>query len=97
MGTKTIHPGFRKIARRDNIFHKRDHDTFKIKDDLSEPTVFPHCGAVNHEGRWQWRQAHTEAHQLICPACRRVQDHYLAGFLTLQGAFFVAHRDEILH
>ena len=97
MGTKTNQPGFRQIARRDNIFQERVHDTYKVKGKLSEPTVCPHCGAVYHEGRWQWLQAPTEAHQVTCPACHRVQDHYPAGFLTLQGAFFVAHRDEIMH
>lgn len=97
MGTKTSHPGFQQIARRDNIFQERVHDTYKVKGKLSEPTVCPHCRAVYHEGRWQWLQAPVEAHQITCPACHRVQDHYPAGFLTLQGGFFVAHRDEIMH
>lgn len=97
MSTKTNQPGFRQIARRDNIFQEHVHDNYKIKGKLSTPTVCPHCRAVYHEGRWQWGQVPAEAHQVTCPACHRIQDHYPAGFLTLQGAFFVAHRDEILH
>jgi hypothetical protein len=33
----------------------------------------------------------------LCPACRRTQDKFPAGVVTLEGEFFAAHRDEILH
>jgi hypothetical protein len=32
----------------------------------------------------------------LCPACQRIRDDYPAGELTLSGAFFVGHREEIL-
>ena len=97
MGTKITPPGFQKITRRDNIFQEHDHDAYKLKGKLPEPAVCSKCGATYHNGRWQWHQAPAEAHQVTCPACHRIQDHYPAGFLTLQGTFFVAHRDEIMH
>ena len=40
---------------------------------LPEPTICPRCGAVYHEGRWQW-MAHPpeDAHDETCQACHRV-------------------------
>jgi uncharacterized C2H2 Zn-finger protein len=97
MGTHTTPPGFRAISRRDSMFEERVHDAYRARHKLPEPTVCPHCGAVFHEGRWQWLQAPTDAHQESCPACLRIHDHFPAGFVTLQGEFFLAHREEILH
>ncbi|MEK7843754.1 MAG: BCAM0308 family protein, partial [Pseudomonadota bacterium] len=97
MGTQGIPPSFRQIPRHDGIFQERVHDAYKAKGKLPEPTVCPQCSAVFHEGRWQWRQAPADAHRETCPACHRLHDHYPAGFVTLQGEFFHAHRDEIMH
>ena len=95
MGTKNISPGFHSINRRDGIFQEQVHDTYKIKAKLPEPTVCSQCGAVYHEGRWQWRKAPADAHQHDCPACQRIHDHFPAGYLTLQGDFLSDHHDEI--
>ena len=92
----TTPDGYHQIQRHDGIFQERVHDAYKIKGKLLEPTVCPQCGAVFHAGRWQWMQAPANAHKVTCPACHRMHDHYPAGFLTLQGTFFLAHRDEIM-
>jgi len=97
MNTKTIPAGFRQIQRHDGIFQERVHDAYKLKGKLPEPTVCPQCGAVFHEGRWQWMKAPAGAHQETCSACHREHDHYPAGYLTLQGVFFLTHRDEIMN
>ena len=97
MGTVGKLPGFHQISRDDGLFQERVHDTYKARRKLPEPTVCPQCGAVFYEGRWQWGKATADAHRETCPACHRTHDHFPAGFLTLQGAFFLAHREEVMH
>ena len=96
MSKSSVSTGFRP-ARSEHLLQEQTHDAYKSKGKLPEPTVCPQCGAVFHEGRWQWRQAPAGAHQETCPACHRIHDDYPAGFLTLEGEFFHAHRDEIMH
>jgi hypothetical protein len=98
MGTRTSPPpGFRQISRRDSMFEERVHDAYKARHKLPEPTVCPQCGALFHDGRWQWGQAPAGAHQETCSACQRIKDDFPAGFVTLSGDFFTAHREEIMH
>jgi len=97
MSHATIPGGFRQIQRHDGLFKEQVHDAYKTRGKLPEPAVCPQCGAIFHEGRWQWQQAPANAHREICPACHRIHDHYPAGFLTMRGEFFLSHRDEIMH
>ena len=84
-------------TRRDKLLHEHIHDTYKTSHKLSEPTVCPDCGAVFHEGRWQWITPPPEgAHQTSCPACHRTRDNYPAGVITLSGGYVLQHKDELL-
>ncbi len=89
--------GGSRPMRRDRLIQEFEHDTYKSRGKLPEPTVCSDCGAVFHKGRWQWRDAPPDAHRTRCPACHRIADRYPGGYLTLGGDFFKAHRDEILH
>jgi NMD protein affecting ribosome stability and mRNA decay len=97
MSYTTSGSGFGRITRHDNLFHERVHDAYKAKGKLHEPSVCSQCGAVFHEGRWQWLPVPADAHQETCPACHRIHDHFPAGFLSMKGEFFQSHRDEIMH
>ncbi|MCK7580262.1 MAG: BCAM0308 family protein [Chromatiales bacterium] len=63
---------------------------------LPEPTVCRDCGSVFHNGRWQWGERPSDAHETLCPACHRIHDRCPGGYLTLAGPFLAEHRDEIL-
>jgi hypothetical protein len=98
MKQSTVFEGFRQISRHDGIFQEYVHDAYKAKGKLQEGSICTQCGAVYHQGRWQWMQAPagTPVHSVICPACHRIHDHFPAGYLTLKGEYFLSHRDEIM-
>ena len=54
------------------------------------------CGAVYHEGRWQWIAAPANARQTRCTACRRIVENMPAGYVSVEGEFARQHRDELL-
>jgi NMD protein affecting ribosome stability and mRNA decay len=87
-------PGF-KLVRRDQLMQEAVHDTYQSKGKLAEPACCPDCGAVFHDGRWQWKDAPADAHETLCPACQRIRDKFPAGFLSLSGDFLAAHEAEI--
>lgn len=82
--------------RLDKFIKEKEHDTYKTKGKLSEPTVCPVCGAVYHKGRWQWIGAPTEAKEHKCPACLRIEDKVPAGYVHISGDFFQHHRGDIM-
>jgi NMD protein affecting ribosome stability and mRNA decay len=85
-----------RLLRRDELRDELVHDAYKSKRKLPEPTRCPECGAVFSGGRWTWGFAPPEVHQEPCPACRRVRDHFPAGYVELHGEFLAGHRDEVL-
>lgn len=84
-------------ARGDRTAEERVSDPYRARGKWPEPTACPDCGAIFHNGRWQWGAAAANAEKHPCPACQRIRDRVPAGQLTLSGDFFKTHRDEILH
>ncbi|MDO9053157.1 MAG: BCAM0308 family protein [Gallionella sp.] len=95
MNKQSQQSGFQPI-RHDRLLQEARHDTYKAKGKLPEPAVCSDCGAVFHDGRWQWLPAPANAHQTSCPACHRIRDHFPAGYVSLSGNFFPEHEHEIL-
>jgi NMD protein affecting ribosome stability and mRNA decay len=83
-------------VRRDRLIHEHEHDPYKEREHVHDPTVCPECDAVFRDGRWRWAQGPADAPRALCPACRRTRDRYPAGLVTLSGDHLRAHRDEIL-
>ena len=81
--------------RIDRVSREHGDDSYGLRGKLPDPTVCTECGASYHEGRWTWRPAPAESHRTCCPACRRIQDDYPAGIVTLEGTFLESHRQEI--
>jgi NMD protein affecting ribosome stability and mRNA decay len=95
MSNQTHPPGFHPI-RHDLLPPATVMDSYKAKGKLSEPTVCRDCGAVFHDGRWQWLAKPKDAHLTTCPACHRVHDRFPAGYVTLNGEFLAQHEQEIM-
>ncbi len=81
--------------RRDRLVQPHDHDPYRPKGKLSDPTGCPTCGAAFREGRWTWRTAPAGSPEAVCPACRRIQDDYPAGYLRLEGDFLGEHEADL--
>jgi NMD protein affecting ribosome stability and mRNA decay len=84
----------RRIAGR----AQQDHilDPYQRQQKLEEGTVCPQCGSAFHDGRWQWLRLPQTVAEELCPACRRINDKFPAGTVTLRGAFVREHKDEIV-
>ena len=94
--TMTASPAAGVTHRGDGIFDDRPHDPYQTNGKYAEPTVCGDCNAMFHGGRWQWADAPQGAKRARCPACRRTRDKLPAGTAALTGAFFAAHREEVL-
>lgn len=81
---------------RDRIFDDKRVDPYQARGKYHEPTICAECGAVFHRGRWIAGSPPNGAHCDRCPACRRIHDKLPAGWVTLEGAFYAEHRDELL-
>ena len=79
------------------VFDEKKHDPYQAAGKVREPAVCEDCRAAYHRGHWQWATAEPGAHPVVCPACRRIREKLPAGTLAIEGPFFLAHRDEILH
>ena len=90
-------PGRFQPIRHDRLLQEQEHDAYKSRGKLPEPSVCPQCGAIFHQGRWQWGKTPDGAHSAMCPACHRIHDHFPAGFVTLKGNFIWEHRDEVMN
>lgn len=82
--------------RLDRMIQEAEHDPYKVRKQLPDPTACPECGAMYRDGRWVWGAPPVGANEYTCPACQRARDGQPAGILTLEGDFLKAHREEIL-
>lgn len=78
-------------------FKDKRHDTYQSGKKYREPTRCPDCGSLFINGRWTWEETGREAEAVLCPACKRIEDNYPAGYAELSGPFFREHEFEIRH
>lgn len=84
--------------RLDRLLTERIHDPYFRRSKPQGTTCCPDCQVVLQAGRWQWMETvPADATPNLCPACQRIRDRVPAGCLTLKGAFFDQHREEILN
>lgn len=83
-------------ARRDRSLQEYQHDTYKLRGKLKEPTLCPECGALFHKGRWTWGTAPSTAEKASCPACHRMRDKYPKGLVTIKGGFQDEQHEQVI-
>src|SRR3954462_15409696 len=88
--------GERPRPGRNDLMDAANDDPYQAASRPPEPTRCPSCNASFQDGRWSWAKAPDDSHVQLCPACQREQDHFPAGYVTIKGAFFEHHRDEII-
>ena len=71
-------------------------DAYRPRGKAHGPVFCPDCGALYRKGRWVWASAPAGATKHRCPACVRAAEDAPAGYVSLQGEYFAAHRDEVL-
>ena len=87
----------RRTPRKDRLIREEVHDPYKARSKFAERSVCSQCSAVYQKGRWAWTSPPPDAQEALCQACRRINDGYPAGEVTLSGGFLRQHRQEILN
>jgi NMD protein affecting ribosome stability and mRNA decay len=91
---KAARAGFR--YGREQLMPTRSADSYKPNQKFSGSTCCPQCGAIFHKGRWIWSSAEPAMKRALCPACRRINDQFPAGYVTLRGEYLQKQREQIL-
>ena len=88
-----------RTTRRISGRAQQDHilDPYQRQQKLHEGTACPQCGAVYHQGRWRWVTKAEGAGEELCAACRRINDKFPAGVVTLRGDFAREQKQELIH
>jgi hypothetical protein len=80
----------------------RVDDPYELQEGM-EAAYCHQCHVVYQNKRWFFDEnlynqlkGSEQVQEVICPACRKINDRYPQGYLTLSGEFFVQHRDEIM-
>jgi len=81
--------------RRDRTVQEYQHDTYKLRGKLKEPTVCSGCGALFRKGRWTWAYVPPDAESTTCPACHRSHDKYPKGLVTITGTFNHSQQEQV--
>jgi hypothetical protein len=90
-------PTSRRLTRGNPFLTEQIHDPYRAGEKSRSATRCPECGVQYRNGRWIWPKSESSAlRQQVCPACRRIAEHYPAGEIILAGSFLTKHRKDIL-
>ncbi len=81
--------------RNDRRIKEKRKDTYRLDNASPEPSLCKNCGAIYVNGHWTWKETNNHFYQTICPACKRMEDNYPAGYIEIKGEFYSRHNDEI--
>ncbi len=83
--------------RRDKLIKEERHDAYREREKYPQKTQCAKCKAVFIKGRWMWKDLEEISREVLCPACRRIKDHYPAGIIEIKGEYTAHHHDEIIN
>lgn len=90
-----------RIVKRKGIDTDKDPYLTVIKH--GDLQVCGKCGSIYHDKRWVRPEelpkefADKTKVGVLCPACRKMQDEYAEGYITLEGDFLKEHKEEVLN
>jgi hypothetical protein len=83
--------------RKDRLIKDNRKDVYIDQFVMKEPAICSKCNALYSSGRWTWKTTEMAASKTTCPACRRINDNYPAGYIEIKGSFFRAHSADIIN
>jgi hypothetical protein len=86
------------MPRQDRLLQEEVHDPYYVKQRYRDPSVCEKCNVVFRNGALEWvKSIPLHAAKMTCPACRRIEDKFEGGLVTLEGGFLSAHKSDILN
>ncbi len=86
------------MARQDRLLQEEMHDPYFVKERYRDPSVCKRCNVVFRNGIFEWVKAiPPNAAKMTCPACRRIEDEFEGGVVTLEGNFLSQHKADIMN
>ncbi len=86
------------MARLDKMIQEEVDDPYFVRERYHDPSVCTRCKVVFTRGVFAWEDPPPrDAAEMLCPACRRIEEHYTGGQVVLEGEFLKEHKDEILN
>jgi hypothetical protein len=86
------------MTRHDRLIQEKTHDPYFMKEKSPGPSVCTKCSVALRDGVFEWRDPGPEdAREMVCPACKRIDDDYAGGQVVLEGAFLKAHEIEAMN
>lgn len=77
-------------------YYESHHDPYFLKAKLSNGSACTNCGVVYRNGKFCWEKPTVgEVKDILCPACRKTQDDFPGGLVSLEGNFLKGHETEI--
>ena len=74
-----------------------------LPEEGQEASLCTSCQALYQNKRWFFNEELSgklagthKVKEVLCPACRKIEDHYVEGYLTLSGDFLVEHKAELV-
>jgi len=86
------------MARLDRLLREEIHDPYFVKQRYRDPSVCERCNVLFRNGAFEWvKTIPQDAVKMICPACRRIEDQFEGGVVTLEGDFLSQHKSDIMN